>query len=96
MTKGPNLGENKYKTAFFQMSDYLYELLYLILCKHVVDVFSPIIVIVASRNIIFFVLMKKNFKCEWQYFTFLMTKSWKTKKLKTDGAQSTFFEEFCD
>ena len=42
------------------MSDFLYELLYLIHCKHFVDVFSPIIVIVTSRNIIFFVLMKKN------------------------------------
>ena len=42
------------------MSDFLYELLYLIHCKHFVDVFSLIIVIVTSINIIFFVLMKKN------------------------------------
>ena len=59
MTKGPIFGENKYKTAFFHMSDFLYEL-YLIHCKHFVDVFSSIIVIVTSRNIIFFVLMKKT------------------------------------
>ena len=42
------------------MSDFLYELLYLIHCKHFVDVFSLIIVIVTSINIIFFVLMKKK------------------------------------
>ena len=60
VTKGPIFGENKYKTTFFHMSDFLYELLYLIKCKHLIDVFSPIIVIVTSRNIIFFVLMKKN------------------------------------
>ena len=36
------------------MSDFLYELSYLIHCKHFVDVFSPIIVISTSRNIIFF------------------------------------------
>ena len=59
MTKGPIFGENKYKTAFFHMSDFLYELSYLIHCKHFVDVFSPIIVIVTSGNI-FFVLMKKT------------------------------------
>ena len=40
-----------------------------------IDVFSPIIVIVTSRNMIFFILMKKkNFKCEPQYFLFLMSK----------------------
>ena len=60
MTKGPIFGENKYKTAFFRMSEFLYELSYLIHCKHFVDVFPPVIVIVISRNIIFFVLMKKN------------------------------------
>ena len=49
-----------YKTPFFRMSDFLYELLYLIQCKYFVDVFSLIIVTVTSRNIIFFVLMKKN------------------------------------
>ena len=59
MTKGPVFGENKYKLHFF-MSDFLYELSYLIHCKHFVDVFSPIIVIVTLRNIIFFVLMRKN------------------------------------
>ena len=41
------------------MSDFLYELSYLIHCKHFVDVFSPIIVIVTSRNTIFLVLMKE-------------------------------------
>ena len=60
MTKGPIFGENKYKTAFFHMSDFLYELSYLIHCKHFVDVFSPIIVIVTSRNIIFFASMKEK------------------------------------
>ena len=60
LTKGPIFGENKYKTTFFHMSDFLYELPYLIHCKHFVDVFSPIIVIVTSRNIIFFVLVKKT------------------------------------
>ena len=60
MTKGPIFGENKYKTAFFHMSDFLYELSYLIHCKHFIDVFSPIIVTVTSRNIIFFVLTKKT------------------------------------
>ena len=77
MTKGPILGENKFKTTFFHMSvDFLHELLYLIHCKHF-DVFSPIIVIVTSRNIIFFVLMKKkqNLRCDPGYFTFLMSKS---------------------
>ena len=42
------------------MSDFLYELLYLIQCKYFVDVFSLIIVTVTSRNIIFFVLIKKK------------------------------------
>ena len=42
------------------MSDFLYELSYLIHCKHFIDVFSPIIVIVTLRNISFFVLMKKK------------------------------------
>ena len=42
------------------MSGFLYELSCLIHCKHFVDVFLLIIVIVTSRNIIFFVLMKKN------------------------------------
>ena len=58
-TKRPIFGENKYKTTFFHMSDFLGELSYLIHCKHFDDVFSPI-VIVTSRNIIFFVLMKKK------------------------------------
>ena len=44
---------------FFHMSDFLCEL-YLIHCKHFTDVFSPIIVIVTSRNMIFFVLMKET------------------------------------
>ena len=39
--------------------DILYELSYLIHCKHFIDVFSPILV-VTSRNMIFFVLMKKT------------------------------------
>ena len=60
MTKGPIFGENKYKTAFFHMSDFLYELSYLIHCKHFIDAFPLIIVIVTSRNVIFFVLMKKT------------------------------------
>ena len=47
------------------MNDILNELIH---CKHFVDVFSIIIVIVTSRNIIFFVLMKKNLKCGSQYF----------------------------
>ena len=53
------------------VSDLFYELSYLIHCNHFVDVFPLIIVIVTSRNTIFFVLMKKkkNFKCEMQYFT---------------------------
>ena len=59
LTKGPIFGENTYKTAFFHMSDFLYELSYLIHCKGFVDVFLPIIVIVTLRNILFF-LMKKN------------------------------------
>ena len=42
------------------MSDFLYELSYLIHCKRFVDVFSLIIVIVTSKNIIFFVLIKKS------------------------------------
>ena len=59
------------------MCDFLYELSYLIHCKRFVDVFSPIIVTVTLRNIIVFVLMEKkqNFKCQPQYFTFLMSKS---------------------
>ena len=60
MTKGPIFGENKYKTAFFHKSDFLYEFSYLMHSKHFIDVFSPIIVIVTSRNIIFFVLMEKT------------------------------------
>ena len=60
MTKGPIFGENKYKTTFFHMSDFLYELSYLIHCKHFVDVFSPIIVTATLRIIILFVLMKKK------------------------------------
>ena len=59
LTKGLIFGENKYKTTFFHMSDFLYELSYLIHCKHFVDVFSLIIVIVTLTNITFFVLMKK-------------------------------------
>ena len=42
------------------MSDFLYELSYLIHCKNFLDVFSLIIVNVTSRNTIFFVLMKKK------------------------------------
>ena len=42
------------------MSDFLYELSYLIHCKHFIDVFSPITVIVTSRNMFFFVLTKKT------------------------------------
>ena len=42
------------------MSDFLYELSDLIHCKHFIDAFSLIIVIVTSRNVIFFVLMKKT------------------------------------
>ena len=60
MTKGHIFGENKYKTAFFHTSNFLNELSYLIHCKHFVDVFSPVIVIVTLRNTIFFVLMKKK------------------------------------
>ena len=49
------------KPHFFTwVSDFLYELSYLIHCNHFVDVFPLIIVIVTSRNTIFFVLMKKN------------------------------------
>ena len=59
LTEGPIFGENKYKTAFFHMSDFLYEFSYLIHCKHFVDVFLPVIVIVTTRNIIFLVSMKK-------------------------------------
>ena len=62
MTKGPIFGENKYKTTFFHMRDFLYELSYLMHCKYFIDVFSPIIVTVTARNIIFFVLMKKQNK----------------------------------
>ena len=69
------------------MSDFLYELSYLIHCKDFVDVFSPIIVTVTSRNIIFFILMKKkNFKCELQYFPFLMSKSFTMKNSMKLGA----------
>ena len=49
-----------YKTEFFLMSDFLYELSYLMHCRHFVDISSPITVTFASRNIIFFVLMKKT------------------------------------
>ena len=42
------------------MSDFFYELSCLINCKHFVDVFSLIIVIVTSTNIILFVLMKEK------------------------------------
>ena len=49
------------KPHFFRwVSDFLYELSYLIHCNHVVDVFPLIIVIVTSRNTISFVLMKKK------------------------------------
>ena len=96
MTKGPIFGENKHKTTFFHMSGFLYELSYLMHCKHFVDVFSPIIVIATSRNIIFFVLMKnQNFKCEPQYFTFLMSKSFSMNHLMKLGAlQGAFLIEF--
>ena len=62
LTEGPIFRESLYKTAFFHMSDSLDELSYLTHCKHFVDIFSPIIVIFTSRNIIFFVLMKKKKK----------------------------------
>ena len=45
---------------FFDISKFLYELSNLIYCKYFIDVFSPIIVFVTSRNIIFFVVMKKK------------------------------------
>ena len=60
LTKGPIFGENTYKTPFFHMSNFLYELSYLIHCKRFVDVFSPVIVIVTSRNILFFLMKKKS------------------------------------
>ena len=87
------MGENTDKTAFFHMSDFLYELSYLIHCKHFVDVFSSIIVIFTSRNISFFVLMKKkqNVKYEPQYFTFLMSKSF---TMKLGALQGAFLIEF--
>ena len=52
------------KPHFFT-SDFLYELSYLINCEHFVNAFPSIIVIVTSKTIIFFVLMKKtqNFQC---------------------------------
>ena len=53
------------------MDDFLYELSYLIQSKHFVDVFSLIIVIVISRNTIFFVLMKKktlNMSCNISHY----------------------------
>ena len=53
------------------MSDFLYELSYLIHCKNFLDVFSLIIVSVISRNTIFFVLMKKktlNVSCNISYY----------------------------
>ena len=73
-------GEKKYKTAFFHMSDVLYELSYLIHCKDFVDVFSPIIVTVTSRNTIFFVLMKKktlNVSCNTSHFLCPNPSQWK-------------------
>ena len=60
LPEGPIFREIKYKTAFFHTSDFLYELWYLLHCKHFVEVFSPIIVIFTSANIISFVLMKKK------------------------------------
>ena len=60
LTKGPIFGKNKYKTTFFHNRDFLYELSYLIHCKHFIDVCSPITVIVTSRNMFFFVLTKKT------------------------------------
>ena len=59
LTKIPIFGENKYKTTFFHMSGFLYELSHLRHCKHFVDVFVLIFVIVTLKNIIFFALMKK-------------------------------------
>ena len=41
------------------MSDFLLESLYLIHCKHFVDVFSPIINIATSRNIYIFLFIIK-------------------------------------
>ena len=63
---------------------------------HFIDVFSPIIVIVILRNIIFFVLMKKqNFKCVSQYFTFLMSKSFKMNhSMKLQAMQQAFMIDF--
>ena len=60
MAKVPNFGENKYETTFFHMSDFVCELSYLRHCKHFADLFLSIIVIVTSRSIILFVLMKKR------------------------------------
>ena len=42
------------------MSDFLYELSYLIHCKHFVDAFSPIIVIVTSKKYHFLCFNEKN------------------------------------
>ena len=78
--------------AFFHISDFLYELSDLIHCRHFVDVFSPI----TSRNIIFFVILKKkNFKRELQYFTFLMSESFTMNhSMKLGALQGAFLIEF--
>ena len=51
------------------MSNFLYELPDLTHCKHFVDIILPIIVIFTLRNIIFFVLMKKqNFIMRYKWW----------------------------
>ena len=57
------------------MHDFLYEL-YLIHRKHFIDASSPIIVSYFEKyHFPCFNEKKQNFKCEPQYFTFLMSKS---------------------
>ena len=65
MTKGPVFAENKYKTTFFYMSDFLYEFSCLIHCKHFINVFSPIVIItLKNMNFFCFIEKKNNLKCD--------------------------------
>ena len=55
--KGSILEEEMHKATSFHMTTFLHSLLYLIHCKHFVDIFSPISAFVTSRNAIFVILI---------------------------------------
>ena len=78
------------------MSDFLYELSHLVHCKHFVDTFSLIIVIVTSRNITFFVLMKRKAKLYmWAAIFHIMSKSFTMNfSMKLGALQEAFLIEF--